>query len=185
MNFRYLTHNIERLIKHRNALLLISFGLLLSNMCLVIRLLRDDTRTIVVPPILHKSFWVERGRVSPEYLEEMGLFLTHLMLDVSPGSAKHQREVLLRYVSPQFYNALKQRLEREEAFLRKEQISLSFKPTQILVDSKKRYVEITGVMNHYVASERIEHRNETYGLTFDYRGGKLHLVSFKLKGEDR
>lgn len=184
MNLNYLKSNIESLIKHRNALLVISFGLLLSNLCLVIKLLKDDTRTIVVPPTINKSFWVESDFVAPEYLEEMSLFLTHLILDISPGSAKRQRDVALRYVTPKFYNVLKKRLEREEEFLRKEQISLSFKPTQILVDSKKMQVEITGVMNHYVASERIKNMEETYYLTFVYKGSKLHLDSFKLKGGD-
>ena len=183
MNLTYLKSNLENLIKQRSALMVISVGLLLSNLLLVIKIMSDSTRIIITPPEIQKSFWVEKGSVSPEYLEQMSLFIAHLVLDVSPGSAKRQRDVALGYVSPKFYNALKKRLEDEEAFLKKEQVSLSFKPTHITVDAKELEVTLLGEMNHYVASERIKNSQESYKLHFDYRGSKLHLTSFKLQGD--
>jgi conjugal transfer pilus assembly protein TraE len=183
MNFINFKTTIHSLLKQRSALLIISMGLLVSNIILSIKLLSENTRVIITPPEIQKSFWVDQGTVSPEYLEQMSTFIAHQILDVSPASAQRQREIVLGYVAPEFHNALKKRLEKEEAFLRKEQVSTSFKPTQITVDAEKLEVELIGEMNHYVASARISHEAETYLLKFLYKGQRLHLKSFKLKGD--
>ena len=183
MNFNHFKNTMHSLIKQRSALLIIATGLLISNILLSIKLLSQNTRIIITPPSIEKSFWVDSINVSPEYLEQMSTFIAHQILDVTPSSAKMQREIVLGYVSPEFHNVLKKRLEKEEEFLRKEQVSTSFKPTNMTVDAEKLEVELIGEMNHYVASARIKHEVETYILQFAYEGQRLHLKSFKLKGE--
>ena len=57
-------------------------------------------RVVLLPPAVHKSFWVEQDRVSPEYLEQMGYFLLQLILNVTPQSIDHQSRLLLQYAAP-------------------------------------------------------------------------------------
>lgn len=184
MNTEYLKVTSQKIIKQRGILLVLSIGLMISNVLLCCALFMKKERVILVPPIIHKSFWIEEGNVSQEYLTEMSLFMAHQVLDVTPSSAGRQRDVVLGYVAPSFYNPLKKRLQKEEEFLRQEQVSTSFKPTHITADSEKLEVEIIGEMNHYVAGTRIKNVQETYILKFEYRGQKLSLTSFKLKGEE-
>lgn len=183
MNFNHLKNTVHSLIKQRSALLIITIGLLVSNIVLSIKLLSQTSRVIIIPPEIQKSFWVDHHTVSPEYLEQMSTFIAHQILDVTASSAQRQREIVLSYVAPELYNPLKKRLKAEEDFLRKDQVSTSFKTTNITVDPENLTVELIGEMNHYVASQRIKHEAETYILTFIYKGQRLQLKSFKLKGE--
>ena len=48
-------------------------------------------RVVVVPPAIHKTFWVEAERASPEYLEQMGYFPAQLTLNVTPKVAVRSR----------------------------------------------------------------------------------------------
>ncbi|MBM3610924.1 MAG: type IV conjugative transfer system protein TraE [Alphaproteobacteria bacterium] len=166
-------------IQQRNLLALLCLGLLLSNIILVS--LSGNSHVILVPPEITKTFWVDREEVSPEYLEQMASFLVHEILDVTPQSASRQRDLILKYVAPSFYNAFRKRLLKEEELLQKEQASTSFKITQITIDQK---ITITGIMDHYVASLKVKSAQETYEMTFIYKGGRLLLSSFEPKGQE-
>lgn len=168
-------------IQQRNLLALLCLGLLISNIILAFRVLSDNSHVILVPPEITKTFWVDREEVSPEYLEQMASFLVHEILDVTPQSAPRQRDLILKYVSPSFYNAFRKRLLKEEELLKKEQASTSFKITEITIDQK---ITIKGIMDHYVASLKVKSEQETYEMTFIYKGGRLLLNSFDLKGQE-
>lgn len=73
-------------------LLVLLVGSTLVNLILATFAVRVSgrERIVVVPPSVHKTFWVEADRVSPEYLEEMGYFLMQLILNVTPQSVDHQ-----------------------------------------------------------------------------------------------
>lgn len=179
MNFDQLNQNIETLARHKKVLMGVVLILLISNMALTLGLLVQKQRIILIPPTIKRSFWVEGEEVSPEYLEEMSLFMAHQILDLSPGSAARQKDLVLSYVSSAFYNPLKKRLEEEEAYLKKEQVSTSFKAEHVEVDTKTLSVKIRGTMTHYVASQKIKSMQEEYGLTFGFEGSRLKLQEFK------
>ena len=62
--------------------------------------LSGHERIVIVPPNIHKTFWVESDRVSSEYLEQMGYFLLQLTLNVTPQSVDHQAKLLLPFSEP-------------------------------------------------------------------------------------
>lgn len=168
-------------IQQRNLLALISLGLLLTNGILACLLLSDHSHVVIVPPDITKTFWVDKEEVSPEYLEQMAAFLVHEILDVTPKTAGRKRDLVLKYVSPRFYNAFRKRLLKEEEMLNKEQASTAFKVSQITIGDP---LIIVGIMDHYVASNKVKSEKETYEMRFIYKGGRLLLDGFELKGED-
>ena len=84
-------------------------GSVLANIILATLAIRASgrERIVVLPPAVHRSFWVEPERVSREYLEQMGYFLAQLVLDVTPQSTDYQAKVLLQYASPGATGALR------------------------------------------------------------------------------
>ena len=88
MNFQLMRGNLDRsrrTISFQAALLLASVAANIVTALIAYRLVGYE-RVIVVPPAVHKSFWVENDRVSAEYLEQMGYFLIQLALNVTPQS---------------------------------------------------------------------------------------------------
>ena len=81
------------------ALLAVS---LLANVILALLTTRlsGRERVVLVPPTIHKTFWVDAERVSAEYLQQMAYFLLQLTLDVTPQSVDHQASVVLQYAAP-------------------------------------------------------------------------------------
>lgn len=172
--------NFQKLIGQRNAALTLAAGMAASNLILCTVVFFSNERVVIVPPDIKRSFWTETSKVSPEYLEEMSLFFAAQILDVSAGSAAYQRDVVLRYVDPAYYNALKKRLVEEEETYRTQQISTSFKPVKIEADASRLEAELTGDLQSFVGRDRVKQAREIYRLKFAYRSGRLLLIDFEL-----
>ena len=93
-------------------------------------------RIVVVPPSVHKTFWVEADRVSPEYLEEMGYFLMQLILNVTPQSVDHQAKVLLRYAAPAAFGELRTALLAAAERLKRDGAATVFSAQDVIVDER-------------------------------------------------
>ena len=132
-------------------------------------------KTILVPGHMTKSFWVQGDEVSKEYLEEMGVYISKLLLDLSPGNIVHNHKALLRYASPEAYGSLKKQCLKEEEDYTSLQLSTHFKPTSVSANPQTLSVEVKGILTSYVASKEIKSSPETIFLTFTHRGSGLLL----------
>ena len=172
---------LQFLIKHRNGYLTLAVGSLMVNVMLglIILVIAGNQRVILVPPSINKTFWVSKNKVSAEYLSEMGFFIADLRLTVSPGNAKIQREMLLRYVDPALYASLKTELLSEENHLQKEHLTTVFYPVDILVDEKKSLVKITGDLQSSIGEVALPTKRLSYVIHFSYHQGRLLVKSFE------
>lgn len=121
MDFERLNGDIKEM-RRRNRGLGLAVGVLAAGQILalvVILNLLGTVRTVVVPPALNQTFWVTRDQASHEYLEQMGSFIAWLILDVTPASIDWKKAVLLGYVEPEQYGALKTRQEVEAERLKR------------------------------------------------------------------
>jgi conjugal transfer pilus assembly protein TraE len=174
------------LLKQRNIFITAAAILLACNLLLSLSTFWRTEKVIVVPPEVKQSFWVEGGKISNSYLEEMTLFFAHLILDASPITASYQRDVLLRYATPESYGTLKTQLLEDEKRLIKDNLSISFRPASVVVDNAKLEAQITGDIIGYVGSQRISQTRETYKICYQYVQGKLLILSFQhLGGENK
>ena len=148
-----------------------------SILILSIALLQKHEKTILIPINPHKSFWVHGEEVSPEYLEEMGLYMAKLLLDLSPSTLAHNHKILLRYTTPEAYGTLKAQFIKQEKEYASLQLATHFKPTSVLADPKALTVDIKGTLTSYIAGKDIKTSSETMRLTFATRGSGLLLKS--------
>lgn len=178
-------NRLKTLLGQRNLLMSVAAFSFLLNLTLSLVLLFKEEKTIIVPPELSQSFWIEKGRVSVSYLEEMALFFINLILDVTPSSSGYQRDVLLRYALPNAYSLLKQQLLEEEERLRKENLSTVFRPLQVNVSRSQNLVEIKGDYMGFLGNKKVFEIRQTYHLKVKFQKGRLFLESFKLQGEEK
>lgn len=175
MKADFLHHSILKIISQRNAWIGISAFMAMSNIVLSTALFLKNERTILVPPHITKTLWVEGGTVSKEYLEEMGLYISKLLLDLSPTSFVYNHETLLRYTTSEAYGALKKQLLGDGEYYTKLQLSTHFKPTEVSANPSKLQVEVKGNLTSYVAGKEIHSSLETVSLQFSLRGAGLLL----------
>lgn len=152
------------------------FFLSLSQLFMIFFYFSKKERVILVPPVMKQPVWIDGFSVSKTYLEQMGLFLGHMLLSNSATSVAAQRETLLRYVHPKAYTHIRQYLIEEEEHLKKHGGSYHFHIRQVFVDMGKGEVILNGDRESYIAGRRIDSDRESYKLTFHCSHGRYLLV---------
>ena len=181
MRFAIERSKIEKLFAQRNGYMLLALGSMLLCMLQMIAMffLTDREKIILIPPDIEKSFWVSAQHVSPEYLSEMTMFFANLRLNITPESAGVQRENLLRYVDPVYYNALKTQLVQEADRVTDQHISMAFFPANVKVDSRHFKTIIEGDLKSFVGDTALAAKRVRYLLTYRYDAGRLLVKSFE------
>lgn len=181
MKFKLAQGRIGHLLKQRNMLMVGCSALLATTCIQALCLLNKSEHVIIMPPEIKQAFWVERHRVAPAYVEEMALFLSGFILNVSPASSAYQRDVVLRYATPSSYGTLKRQLIADEKRLLKHNVSTSFRPIDVKVEGLN--VQLTGDLMTYVGDKRVSQVRETYMVVLSFKHGQVQLQSFTCPGE--
>ena len=184
MDFDRLNGDLKEL-RRRNRGLGLAVGALAAGQVIALVVILNllgtfgSVRTLVVPPSINKSFWVERDKVSSEYLEQMGSFIAWLVLDVTPASIDWKKDILLGYVEPEQHGALKTRQELEAARLKRINASTVFMPQQLVPSEDAQNVVVRGRLRTLVNGLETANDLKAYLVEFSYAGGRMHLKTFK------
>jgi len=158
------------------ALLVLFVGLtVLLAAALAVR--SNNVRTVLVPPLVSKSFWVDDAAVSPEYLEQMALFLAQLVYNVTPANADYNTRVLLGYAAPSLYGALRQQGEATARRLRADNATTLFGVRAVTHDAKGLRVALHGVLSTYINEKRVAETPKVFLFTFSLSGGRIYVTS--------
>lgn len=158
-------------------------GLLLLLGFAVVSLIGEDRQTMV-PPTIDKTFWVNKKRVSPEYLEQMGYFIGQLVLSATPDNVEYQTKVLLQYACPSAYGKLKTDQAVAGNALKRDSISTLFNTRLIQVDEKTLKAALTGTMTTWVSNKKAPDYAKTYLGKFEYQNGRICVADFKETSSD-
>ncbi|CDZ81920.1 conjugal transfer pilus assembly protein TraE [Candidatus Rubidus massiliensis] len=175
MNVKALERDLSQLTIQKNVFAAVSIILSIALTLSIGFLFFKNEKTIIVPPMIEKEFWINTNSVSSTYIEQFGVFLAQQILQKSSASATSQREVILKYTSPDFIGPLKNKLLNEEEALKKQNASYVFLPCDINADAKNLELKITGNRIVYVAQKQVSNEKETYILKFCFDGSRLLL----------
>ena len=178
MKFALYQKRLSHVNVQRNFLTGLTIVLLSVTLLLTLFLFFKQQRVIINPPEVTQSYWIEGNQVSKSYVEEMALFFTHLLLDVTESNILTQGEVLLRYVTPNAYGDFKSKLLNDHKRLKKQQLSLQFTP-QTIDFVEPLTVDVSGFLANYVGAKKISQFKETYRMAFSQKKGRLFLESFQ------
>ena len=148
-------------------------------LALVAMRLAGHERVVLVPPAIHKTFWVETDRVSPEYLEQMGYFLLQLTLNVTPQSVDHQAKVLLQYAAPSASGEMRTALAAAAERLKRDSAATVFSPQSLAVDERGLRVGVRGQLTTFISERRVSEVAKGYVIEFQYTAGRIYLKAFR------
>ena len=135
-------------------------------------------RVVVVPPAIHKTFWVEAERASPEYLEQMGYFLAQLTLNVTPQSVEHQSRLLLQYAAPASWGDLRTAMAANAERIKRDGAATVFSPQDLQVDERTQRVGLRGLLTTFISDRRVSEVSKGYAIELQYAGGRILLKTF-------
>ena len=136
-------------------------------------------RVVIVPPTIHKTFWVASDRVSSEYLEQMAYFLMQLTLNVTPQSVDHQAKVLLQYASPGSFGELRTALATAAERLKRDSASTVFSAQDLTVDERGLKVGVRGQLTTFISDRRVSEVMKGYAIELQYSTGRIFLKAFR------
>ena len=181
MDFERLNSDIKEMRRRNRSLGLTVGALAIGHVVALIVILNliGTVRTVIVPPSIDKSFWVSRDKASSEYLEQMGSFIAWLVLAVTPSSIDWKKGVLLGYVEPGQYGALKTRQEVEAERLKRINASTLFMPQQLVPSEDAQTVVVRGRLRTLVNGFETANDLKAYLVEFSFNGARMHLKTFK------
>ena len=136
-------------------------------------------RVVLVPPALHKTFWVEAERASPEYLEQMGYFLAQLTLNVTPQSVEHQSRLLLQYAAPASWGELRTAMAANADRIKRDGASTVFSPQDLQVDEGTQRVGLRGLLTTFISDRRVSEVSKGYAIELQQTNGRIFLKTFR------
>lgn len=154
----------------------------IAGVCLLLGVIAfnliGQEKTIIVPTDAKQSFWVKGNMVSKEYLEEMGYFISSLLLSVSPDTAEYQKTQILKYAAPYARGDLDIKMKVDIRRMKEKGLSTFFfaNDMKFLVEDKK--VAVTGTLQSFIGDKRVSSRETTWLIAFDYRNGQIYVKDF-------
>ena len=181
MKLEWLRADIASARRATTLLAALLAGSMLANVALAVLGMRlaDRERVVMVPPTIHKSFWVEADRVSGEYLEQMAYFLMQLTLDVTPQSVDHQAGVLMQYAAPAAYGDLRATMAATAERIKHDGASTVFSAQNVVVDEAAQRVGVSGQLTTFISDRRVSDVSKGYAIELQYTGGRIFLKAFR------
>lgn len=136
-------------------------------------------RTILTPPEVSKTFWVDGRSIGPEYLEQMGHWVVTQFATVSPASVDYQSSNLLKYVHPSIHGELAIRFKMASNRLKAENMSKIFMPREVRISEKGQAVAFIGTLQTWIADKRASDEMKAYLVAFDYDGSKVTIKELR------
>jgi len=160
---------------------LLSAALAVLCLLLAFAVLTKRTTTILEPPTRAKTVTVVGDRVDGAWLEEMGLWVAHLMLDATPMSIGWQQEQILKWVHPATYGELQQRMTVQAKRMAESNASTIFWPSQVAPDPDGQRVLVMGQLETYVNASKVAGHDRTvaYQIAFESKGGRALIKDWK------
>jgi len=168
----------------RSVTLLLGISLVITTLMLSVK----NERILLVPPQMTKEFWIERDRVSPEYVEQMGVFIATLVGNLSPANAEFNVNMLVKhYLDPGSKNPEAMReLLGQAAYIKKNNITQAFFPSSIsIVDSANMKVRVEGSNIINIGTARISGEKVSYLIKFNARDYKLYVEEFMIESKEK
>ena len=149
---------------------------------LLIGLSLSKTHTVVLePPTRAKTISMTGDRVDGAWLEEMGGWVAHMMLDASPVSIAQQHEQVLKWTHPSRHGQLQQEMAVAARRLAEANASTVFWLQQVAPDPERQRVALVGQLDTYVNGVKVLGSSKTvsYLAQFESRGGRVLLRDWK------
>jgi conjugal transfer pilus assembly protein TraE len=181
MKLAWMREDLASARRATTFLVVLVVGSMLVNVVLAVFAVRlvGLERVVVVPPTIHKTFWIESDRVSGEYLEQMAYFLLQLTLNVTPVSVDHQSKVLLQYAAPGSFGELRAALLAAAERLKRDGASTVFSAQDLVVDEPGQRVGVRGQLTTFISDRRVSEVAKGYAIELQYAGGRVFLKAFR------
>lgn len=166
----------------RSFILLALAASVVLNLLLAVALisLPKGVRHELVPPAITQPFKVGGDVFDKSHIEQMGLYVAQLMLNVTPKSVRFQGEQLSKMIGPVKYAEMVNQVQINAAMIERLNVSTTFVPVSFHYDPKyPNRIGVAGSLQSLYADKSIQSQSKAYMVEFDRSAvGGMQLVQF-------
>jgi conjugal transfer pilus assembly protein TraE len=159
--------------------LLCSMGLNLILSIVAIRKIDNIKVEVKLPGEVTKGFWVDKEKVSAEYLEQMGMFVLDLGINRTPIDVDYKTQKLLQYIGPGNYSEVEAGLMAAAQQIKETQASTVFSTRAVTTNPRDNSVAFTGTLQTYIGNKLVSQNLTAFLIKFKYANGRINLVDLK------
>lgn len=179
MNPMLFLEESKKLSKQRGFLVCVVVLSLVTNVLLSAANLRKNDRIIVLPGIVSKEFSMQGvNMLSDAYVEQMGIFFTHLLLDLTPQNVGYNASILLKNVDQSNYFTISEYFKKKEKAHKNYNLVTRFDITSLKIIKERCVIEVEGVLNVQFGAERNVTKPAKYMLNYGIQNGKMLVTGF-------
>lgn len=167
----------KKALRVRELVILALVGCLLLALILAVKNAWRE-RTIVSPPVVRDTFWVDSNEASPQYLQEMSTYFVLLTNNISPSNVEYQNKLFLNYVNPNQQGALSAQLMEQAQRVKRNQLVTMFYIKGFKIDSYANKVVINGQLDTLIGDKLISSMDKYYRLGYQLINGKLYINEY-------
>lgn len=135
-------------------------------------------RTIVTPPVVRDTFWVDSNDASPNYLQEMSTYFIFMINNVSPSNIDYQYKLFIDKVNPGQQGALKAQLDKQAQRVKRNNLITMFYIKGFKIDTASNKVAVTGQLDSLIGDKMISSKEVVYRIGYQIINGKLYVNEY-------
>ena len=180
MDINILKNKLNQRASMVRGLLILTAGLLLSNVLLVALVYKAGfNKDINLNTIgLSKSIRITNHSVSASYIDQLAVLLVNQRLNVTPDNINAANASILLYVEPSYYASFKKQLDLDASTIKTQKISSAFYINDVKTDPVGMVAVVSGTLKRWVGDRMIGISHKKYDLKFSRNGYQLLLDSF-------
>lgn len=173
--------DIQSLLQALRRAQLLALGMAAAVLVLGAIALDRDHTVVLEPPSRARSISMTGDRVDAAWLEEMGAYVSSMLLDTSPASINWQHGQVLRWTHPARHGQLQQDLAVAARRLVETNAATVFWLQQIAADPDRQRVVVVGQLDTYVNGVKVagSGRTVSYLAQFQASGGRVLLRDWR------
>lgn len=144
--------------------------LAIANVVQVIIAQQREQLVVLVPPTLEAEMAVGKRRASPDYIRSWAIFVATQLGSISPGNAEFLRPTLAPLLHPRIYGEVMTRLEAELDKIRRDRLSISFEPREVIIEEDRDRVFVHGVATTTTLVDAEIRTARTFEMSIDVSG---------------
>lgn len=141
---------------------------------------RSHETVVLVPPMLDERVSISRDVASTTYQKKWGLFVAQMIGNIHPGNIDFVMEGITGMLSPAAYSSIKQALADQVSDIKRDSLSISFQPKQVVYENETQKVFISGDFQAAGPSGEPKKLFRTYEFIITARFGQPWIDQFRV-----
>ena len=176
--------NIEYKYNIQKLIIFIIGGVTLLNTIMLTRALNSH-RTIIVPPVVNTPIEITGTGISDSYIKMMARYITGLLLNYTPFTARIQFEELLSLYAPEALPEAKKNYYHMADNIETAKVTNTFHVTagKLSYDPVKCLIEVSGDKTQYMHEQKAKETKETYVIEYRMDNGRFMITRIYVKDD--